>query len=278
MLSPYTWQNRSWIKQTYWHLFERRTIHGAAGFHVTSEEEAAEVRALRPDARTFVVPNGVDATAFTVPHDEGELSRRCGADSANKPIMLFLSRLHPKKGLVDRLLPALLAMRTPCFLAIVGAADSHAPGYQSEVLSAVKKLQLQDRVALLGDVNGDARWALFDGADVFVLPSHAENFGIVVAEAMARSCPVVVTDAVQSCTHVVAAGAGEVVAGDVPTLASTLDRMLGDADRRKAYGESGQAYAERHFAWDEIARQIRQMYDECLAGSEAGFREKMKAG
>jgi glycosyltransferase involved in cell wall biosynthesis len=278
MLSPYTLQSRSWIKNIYWNLIERRTIDGAAAFHVTSEEEAAEVRALRPDARTFVVPNGVDATAFTVPRDEGELRRRCGPDANGKAIALFLSRLHPKKGIVDRLLPALAAMRRPCYLAIVGAGDPHAPGYESKMSATIKKFQLQDRVTLLGDVNGDARWAFFDGADVFVLPSHAENFGIVVAEAMARSCPVVVTDAVQSCTHVTAAGAGEVVAGDVPTLASTLDNMLADADRRKAYGQAGQAYAQRHFSWEEIAREIRHMYDECLAGREAGFTERMKAG
>jgi glycosyltransferase involved in cell wall biosynthesis len=265
------------LKRAYWHLLERRTIYGAAAFHVTSEAEAAEVRALRPDSRTFVIPNGVDATAFTVPRDDGELRRRCGFNGPGMPIALFLSRLHPKKGLVDRLLPALVAMRRPCYLAIVGAGDPHAPGYVNELSSAIKNLQLQDRVALLGDVNGDARWALFDGADVFVLPSYAENFGIVVGEAMARGCPVVVTDAVQSCTHVIAAHAGDVVSGDVPTLAGALDRLLGDTDRRKACSESGQEYARRHFSWDEIARRIRQMYDECLSGREVELRDKSAA-
>jgi glycosyltransferase involved in cell wall biosynthesis len=265
MLSEYTWNHHRWHKQLYWQLIEHRTIQEAAAFHVTSEEEAAEVRRLRADARVFVISNGVDSRAFSAPHDKSALRRRCGLAAADKPIVLFLSRLHPKKGIVDCLLPAMANLRVPCFLAIAGADDPHAPGHSREVVAAVDKFALRDRVALLGEVAGDARWPLFDGADLFVLPSHSENFGVVVAEAMARGCPVVVSDAVQSNTHVTAAGAGEVVPGDVAALAGAIDRMLGNVSVRKACGEAGRAYAQRNFCWTQIAAQIHQMYEECLA-------------
>jgi glycosyltransferase involved in cell wall biosynthesis len=264
MLSDYSWTHRGWKKRLYWSLVEQRTIQSATGFHVTSGQEAGEVRALRPDARVFVIPNGVAESAFSTPTDQGALRARCGEAAGVLPLVLFLSRLHPKKGIVDLLLPAIATMRTPCFLAIAGGADAHSPEHEAEVTRAIERIGLQKRVALLGGVSGDDRWAMFDGADVFVLPSHAENFGIVVAEAMARGCPVVVTDAVQSCAHVTAAGAGEVVRRDVRALAQSLDRVLAEPQLRDTYGNAGRAYAAEHFRWECIAEQVRQMYADCL--------------
>jgi glycosyltransferase involved in cell wall biosynthesis len=277
MLSDYTWNNRGWSKRLYWRLVERRTIDEAAAFHVTSHEEAAEVRAVRADAPVFVIPNGVDAAAFTAPRNPFALRQRCGPAAANLPILLFLSRLHPKKGVADRLLPAMVAMRTPCFLAIVGGEDPHAAGHASEIQAAINKLSLQHRVGLLGAVAADERWPLFDGADMFVLPSHSENFGIVVGEAMARGCPVVVTDEVQASSHVSAAGAGEVVPGNVPTLARALDDMLAEASRREVYGQAGRDYALRHFSWNVIAAEIRQMYADCLSRRKTSCKEALVA-
>jgi glycosyltransferase involved in cell wall biosynthesis len=264
MLSDYSWNHRGWRKRLYWWLTERHTIGDADAFHVTSDEEAAEVRALEPETPVFVIANGVDSAAFTTQKNTAELRRRCGPSAADKSILLYMSRLHPKKGITDRLLPAVAAMESTCFVAIVGGEDSHAPGFAREVMAAVDDLGLRGRVALLGEVTGDDRWALFDGADAFVLPSHSENFGVVVAEAMARGCPVVVTDAVQSSAHVAAAGAGVVVPGDVLSLASALDRILADGSMRISCSEAGREYAARSFHWDQIALQIRQMYEDCL--------------
>jgi len=271
MLSSYSWNNRGWRKRLYWSLVERQTIQKAAGFHATSDEEAAEVRGVRADAKVFVITNGVEDAAFTAPRDAADLRRRCGANAADKPIVLFLSRLHPIKGIVDRLLPAVASMRSPCFLAIVGADDAHSPGHSGDVMAAIDGLGLRGRVALLGAVTGSQRWPLFDGADAFVLPSHSENFGVVVAEAMARGCPAVVTQAVQSCEHVAAARAGEVVPGDVPALASALDRVLSEPELRTVYRASGRAYARRHFCWDEIAQRVKRMYADCLATERRWF-------
>jgi glycosyltransferase involved in cell wall biosynthesis len=266
MLSNYSWNRQGWKKRLYWNLVEKRTIQHAAVFHATSDAEAEEIRAARSDARVFVIPNGVEDAAFAVPSDPTALRQHCGPNVGDLPILLFLSRLHPKKGIVDRLLLAVASMRSPCFLAIAGGEDPHAPSYEREVRQAIERLGLRQRVALLGPVASADRWAMFDGADVFVLPSHSENFGVVVGEAMARGCPVVVTDAVQSCEHVRAAGAGEVVPGDVAALATALERMISQPELRRAYGEVGRVYAQVHFRWDRIAEQIHQMYREVLDG------------
>jgi glycosyltransferase involved in cell wall biosynthesis len=267
MLSSYTWRRRPWKKKAYWYGIERPTVHHASAVHATSAEEAADVCALRPSARTFVIPIGVEPDAFTMPANRTNLRERCPQAVNGRPILLFLSRLHPKKGLVDLLLPALAKTQSNAVLAIAGGEDDRAPGHALEVQQTIARLQLQDRVIQLGAVDSQRRWAMFDGADVFALSSHSENFGIVVAEAMARGCPVVVTDAVESSAHVLAAGAGEVVPRDVAALTSALDRVLANPERRKQYGEAGRDYAQRHFRWEQIALQVEQMYQDCLQTS-----------
>src|SRR5262249_26811458 len=149
MLSPYAFQHGAWTKRIYWNLIERHTIRGAAGFHVTSKEEAAEVRRLRPDARTFVIPNGVNSEGFTLAAAPNRLREMCGLSDPDVPILLFLSRIHPKKGIVERLLPAMAQMRTKCFLAIVGNRDDHAPKYEDEVRATICRFGLDSRVAML---------------------------------------------------------------------------------------------------------------------------------
>ncbi|MGC1272184.1 MAG: glycosyltransferase [Planctomycetaceae bacterium] len=267
MLSPYSWGRGVWHKRLYWSLAERATVHGAVGFHVTSEDEAAEVRAVRTDARTFVIPNGVDDGAWTAGTNQTELRRRCGERAGNRPLVLFLSRLHPKKGITDLLLPAMARLKSDAFLALVGGTDPHAPGYDAEVISAIDRLGLNDRVAMLGPVAVKERWQLFDGADVFVLPSWSENFGVVVAEAMARKCPVVVTEGVHSRTIVAAAGAGRIVRPDPGDIAAALDDLVADPDSRARMGCRGREYIETHLGWESIARSLVSAYQECLSRS-----------
>ncbi len=259
MLSDYTWSRNAALKRAYWWARERGNVSGAAAFHCTSEGEAGEVRRLRAaSGMVRVIPNGVDSAAWTTPDNPGELRRRCGPRADGLPIVLFLSRLHPKKGLTDLLLPAFAAMKERAFLAIVGGPDENAPGYPAEIRAAMERLGLRDRTALLGPIAAAERWALFDGAAAFALPSHSENFGIVVAEAMARGCPVLVTDGVQSHEHVSRAGAGVVTKTDSPSVGDGLNRLLGGD--RADFGTKGRAYARELFDWDRIAGPLLELY------------------
>jgi glycosyltransferase involved in cell wall biosynthesis len=264
MLSAYTWSRDLGSKRLYWWLVERRTLARATAFHATSTAEAQEIETVRPGARTVVIPNGVEAAAWDVPADAAALRRRCGPLVGDRPILLFLSRLHPKKGITDLLLPALARLSPDAFLAIAGGPDPHAPGYLDQVRQQIERLGLQDRALLLGAVPAAERWQLFDGAAVLVLPSHSENFGIVVAEAMARGCPVVVSDAVQAAEHVSAAGAGQIVPLDMGALAAALTPFVTASFLRAELGEAGRRYAAQHFRWDSIAKQIHMMYCTCL--------------
>ncbi len=264
MLSEYTWNRNSVAKLVYWKLIEKHTLKGASAFHVTSNSEAAEVRSLLPEARIFIIPNGVEEDAFAQPHDPTALARASDQQAEHPPIILFLSRLHPKKGIIDRLLPAMAIVKTPCLLAIVGGEDSGATGHKREIQKAISRLGLERRVLMLGAVNGTARWGLFDGAALFILPSHSENFGIVVAEAMARSCPVVVTSEVQAAPLVEQAKAGIVAEGDIRSIAKAVDDLLTNHEDRTLAGARGQEFARRNLQWSNIATQVRSMYSTVL--------------
>ncbi len=263
MLSDYSRRRSAWRKALYWRLVERPNLAAVRRFHATSAGEGRELEGLGLGVPAAVIPLGVDPQAWSAPRDPAALRQRCPA-AGDRPILLFLSRLHPKKGLTDLLLPALTRMRADAFLAVAGGPDEHEPGYAHEVRAAVERLGLADRVALLGPVAPAERWALLDGAAAFVLPSRSENFGVVVAEAMARGVPVVISDAVQSGEHVAAAGAGRVVPLDADALGGALDRLLSEPGERAALGEHGRRYALDHFRWEQVAGRIEAAYRECL--------------
>jgi glycosyltransferase involved in cell wall biosynthesis len=259
MLSDYTWQKSRWKKRAYWWLRERRNMRHAAAFHVTSDDERQEVLRLGVTAPVEVISLGIGADAWNTPVESEWLRSQC-PQAGSRPILLFLSRLHPKKGITDLLLPALAKLKSDAFLAIVGGEDEHAPGFIRQIKEQVSSLNLSNRVALLGPAPPNQRWAAFDGADVFVLPSHSENFGIVVAEAMARGIPVVVTAGVQFAEHVTASKAGSVVRADVGELSASLDAWLSNATRRADARRTGSAYIQTNFNWNRTAKRLADLY------------------
>jgi glycosyltransferase involved in cell wall biosynthesis len=264
MLSDYSRRRSAWRKALYWRLVERPNLAAVRRFHATSAAEGRELERLGLNLPAEVIPLGVDPQAWSQPRDPHALRERCGPAAGDRPVLLFLSRLHPKKGLADLLLPALARLRSGAFLAIAGGPDEHEPHHADEVRATIERLGLAGRVALLGAVPPAERWALLDGATAFVLPSRSENFGVVVAEAMARGVPVVVSDAVQSCEHVAAAGAGRVVPLKVEALADALDALMTAPGSHQEMGRRGQDYARRHFAWPAIAERIAAAYESCL--------------
>lgn len=260
MLAPYSWNRRWWKKRPYWWLVERRNVRAAAAFHVTSPGERAEVAEWKLPGPIHEIPLGLDAAAFRTPRDDRTLRERCGTAVGDRPIVLFLGRLHPVKGITDCLLPALAKLRSDCFLALVGDPVEDVPGYPAEIRSMAERLGLTNRIALLGAIYGKEKWACYDGAAVTVQPSHTENFGLSVAEAMARGCPVIVTEGVQSRSIVEAAQGGWVVPFHPDRLAETLDEALSNPSTTQTRGQAGQEYVRRELGWDRIAQTLVSLY------------------
>lgn len=262
MLSQYTWARSRLKKLVYWWLIEKKHVKRAAGYHATSAVEESDIRSCGVKVPIEVIPLGVEQSALDIPARPEWLRAKCGAKiAAETPIVLFLSRLHPKKGVADYLIPAFANLKSSAHLAIAGGVDDSTPGYGDEIRAAINRYNLGDRVSLIGPVAPADRWSAFDGAAVFCLPSQSENFGIVVAEAMARGCPVVVSERVDASDHVVAAGAGIKAPLNVDAISRALDQALAD---KSGMGEAGKKYVRDRLSWKPIGERIGLMYRRIL--------------
>ncbi|HZF08591.1 MAG TPA: glycosyltransferase [Thermoanaerobaculia bacterium] len=250
-------RKRLWIE-----LVERRTIARAAGLHVTSELEAAEVARLGLSLPPLhLVPNGVEPANLPA---NAVLSPAVRAALARPPLLLYLGRVSWKKGL-DRLLPA-LAQVPGATLAIAGNDEED---YQGRLERLAQEAGVTERVLFLGGVHGADKAALLHGAAALVLPSYSENFGNAVLEAMAAGRPVVVTSEVGLAGVVEETGAGLVAAGDPAVLGAALRELLADPERCREMGRRGAEAAEQRFGWGGIAARMEEVYSAVLAGRRA---------
>lgn len=243
-----------WAKQAWIQLFERTTLAQAAAVHVTAEVEGNEIHSLRLPARRIVcIPNGVE-------WPRGHESLEAGPYShLPERYVLFLSRINWKKGL-DRLIEAWQSV--PDVPLVIAGNDDE--GYQPKLLQLARALGVADRVIFLGPVSDAHKWALYERAQLFVLPSYSENFGNVVAEAMAMGCPVVVTNEVGIAPLVEAAGAGAVTDGAPGKLAVTIRELLLDPERRLEMGRRGAEAARTRLSWSGVVDSTETLYREML--------------
>lgn len=264
MLSEYSWQKSAVLKRIYWHYLEKYTISNAAAVHATSDRERSEILGVQPHAKVFTIPLGVSPICedYVMPADWFRL--QC-LGSKHRPIILFLSRFHPKKRITDLLLPAFANVQNDSYLAIVGGDDPTARGYRVAVERKIADLQLTSRVKLFGHFTASECGNAYDCADLFILPSYSENFGQVVVEAMSHALPVVVTEGVQIADHIVACQGGSVVEANPIEIARTINYWLTNPTARRDAGLRGQAYVQTHFSWKGTATQVHAMYQSILS-------------
>jgi glycosyltransferase involved in cell wall biosynthesis len=249
MLEPWAWQHHAWKKRPVWWLKERRNLQSASLLHATSEQEAQSFRDRGLSAPIAVIPNGVDF--------EEKLEKQFLKPVSDRRIALFLSRLHPKKGL-PLLLEAWAKIRpVNWILNIVGSDEG---GHRTALERQVALLGLGNFVRFAGPLTGSSKVRAFDEADLFILPTHSENFGIAVAEAMARGLPVITTHGAPW-----ALLESERCGWWVPVSVAGIAAALEDATRRppeelSAMGERGRVVVEERFRWDRIAGEFINCY------------------
>lgn len=240
-LSHYTFEYKNTLlKRLYLSVIDRCTIQGATFVQCTSQKEADDVKDLAEDDIAIeVIPHPFDAdvdASFKSTVREGRTQ------------ILFLSRLHPMKGL-ELLLEAvhLLSREGLTDFSLV-IAGSGRPSYVGRIKELVKTLSLDGRVEFLGFVEGKEKREAFKNADVFVLPSKRENYGIAVVEALAHGIPVVISNSVDIWSKVEESGGGFVVERDAKEVATALKRLLGDIDLRRQMSTRALTVAPEHFA------------------------------
>lgn len=271
MLSPWALKNHRMRKWVAWWAFQRRDLRTARVLHATSRLEAGELRARGLAQPIAVVPNGVDVPEVEHGWGNGH-SARNGART-----VLFLSRIHPKKGLLN-LIEAWGRMMEGGRGGAAGAggktnwrlviAGGDSAGHQAAVEKAVCERGLNDSVRFVGPVRGEARWELYRSADLFVLPSYSENFGLVIAEALGCGVPVITTkatpwDELESCR------CGWWIDVGVHPLIEALRAAMRLSDSARAeMGERGRSLIESKYAWRQMAAQMADVYAWVLGEGE----------
>jgi len=261
MLDPWCLNQGRMKKRVFLALIGRRQLNRAAALHFTTETERQLVEPLRLKPRAFVIPNGLDWEEFESLPARGVFRQAHGV--GERPLVVFLSRLHPKKGL-DLLLPAFAkASDSRVMLAIIGPGER---GYVDQLRAQAGQLGVGDRVIFPGMIAGRARLEALRDADLFCLPSYQENFGVSVIEALGVGTPVLISDQVNIHREVAAAGVGEVVPCHVEPLAARLAAMLSDRPRLEEMASRARPWVERTFRWDAIAVQVDAMYGQVVGG------------
>lgn len=236
MLDP--WSRRAhplkYLKKLlYWLAVEKVTLQFAEAAFFTSEEEArlAPKFFFNSSWRSIVVGNGV-----AEPPPPNDLQTRAFRDKYaipdSRPIWLFLSRVHPKKGIENLLsvLPDIFARIGAPVVVIAGGGEQH---YVDGLKAQAAKLGVESGVIWTGPIYGAEKWAAFNSADLFVLPSHQENFGIVVAEALSAGLPVCTTRQVNIWPEIDKTRAGLICDDDKEALRLVLEQWMRFSDAEK---------------------------------------------
>jgi glycosyltransferase involved in cell wall biosynthesis len=247
-LDPYDLRKHRVLKEwVYGPLVARRLLRNAAGVVVTSERERRHLVTYGVDCHVSVVPLPVVGPAAA--GDGARIRRSIGVDDA-APVVLFLSRIDPKKGL-ERLLEALRALsgsHPGLTLVIVGAAEDAS--YEAGLRKLSVDLDVSESVVWAGLLLGEDKWDAFAAGDVFALPSDYENFGIVVLEALLAERPIVISEGVDISDELAAAGVAYLCGQDVPSLVSKLDEALTDGSRSADMARRGRTVVEASFSPD----------------------------
>jgi len=263
MLEPWALRHKRWKKAAAWRLYQRRDLERAAMLHATAEAEADNLAGmgLKPPIRT--IPNGVDLPDLAPKRPPQGPMRTA----------LFLGRIYPVKGL-PMLVEAWGRARPAGWRLVIAGPDE--AGHRREVELVVAAAGLGESVSFPGPVSGAAKAALLQDADLFVLPSHSESFGMALAEALAHATPVLTTTAVpwpaletRQCGWRASPTVDGIAAALSVATAQTRETL-------RAMGAAGRELVSAEYGWPRIADEFLTLY-EALARDAGGGQPLQEA-
>jgi len=272
-LDPWSMQQKSLKKSLFWTLAGKRMLKRAATIHYTAQAEFDLVKDSLGLTHGSVVPLGIGSSDSVLGPQASSPARAPNTDCDSRgqartpavparrgPYILFLSRLHPKKGL-DVLIKAFVAVHKSQEFSewrLVIAGDGNR-AYINSLKQLVSSNSADLIVNFIGWVSGDEKLDVLRNASLLVLPSSQENFGLCVLEALAEGVPVVVSRDVNLAKDIADAGAGWISAIDVVGLENSLSEAMADNEQRLHRGVAGKAFSQ-NFSWESIAEKLERMY------------------
>lgn len=260
MLDPWSLAQGRWKKKLAMALAYRRLFNGAAALHLGNEDERRLIAPLKLRPPGVIIPNGVFLEEID-PLPPAGTFRAAYPMLGDGPFVLFMSRLHYKKG-PDYLVNAFaqVAERRADVKLVIAGPDEGARGALERQITA---LDLTDRVLLPGPLAGERKYGALVDAACFCLPSWQEGFSMAITEALACGLPAVVSEGCHF-PEVADAGAGMVVPLEVDALAAALLEVLSDDDARRRMGDVGRDLVRSRFTWPRIAEQTIAVYQGIL--------------
>ncbi len=247
MLSRWERRHRRWKKEVAWILFQRNDLYRATALHATSANEANDFRTAGYRGPIAVVPNGVAIPTDRAPRAIGRSKRNA----------ICITRIHPKKGLHD-LIDAWRRVKPNDWRMIIAGHDEDR--HREELEIEIRKTGLSEAFEFIGPVEGEQKQALFCNADLFILPSHSENFGMVIAEALAYGVPVITTRGTpweDLIKH--RCGWWEEIGVD-PLARALRQATTLPAETRDEMGKRGRELVAQKYSWSRVAKEMQSVY------------------
>jgi glycosyltransferase involved in cell wall biosynthesis len=259
-LSPYCLKKNAFLKRAALLAGERANIEGAAAVHFSSASEASRVRAAFKIKESIEAPNGIEWSDFERLPARGAFRKSRKWDDS-EIVWLFVGRLQPIKGLepfLKAFIPWCRNRREKNRLAIVGPDEAN---HRMRLEKIVRELEGGRIVGFEGPIYGASRVQAMVDSDVFVLPSHHENFGIAAAEAMACRRPVWVSEHADISEAVKQKNAGEVSGLGAIEIKESLERMLSRRAQWDEMGSRGYDWVNENCRWEKIGRKMAEAYE-----------------
>lgn len=244
------------IKRNYWTrklpallLYQKKAIRKADCIHATAFNEQKHLLTLGYNKNIAIIANGIEVNNISL---KKEWKR-------NNEI-LFLSRVHPKKG-INLLIESITQIKDELKDFKVNIAGEGNPDYIIELKNLVKQKGISDIVHFIGGVYGENKWNLFKKADVFILPTYSENFGIVIAEALASGTPVITTKGTPW-KELEEHNCGWYVDIDSEHITKSLQEFLSLTDEQlHKMGKNGRKLVEENYSIENIAIKMKTLYN-----------------
>ena len=244
-LEPWALKHKQFKKQLALMLYQRRILSSATLLVATAKQETESIRSTGFHQPVAQIPNGVEKIADSY-------------QPSHKPTqtILFLSRVHPQKGLGD-LVTAWARIKQAGWRVVVAGPSEES--YKAEIQRMAESLGVGADFEFLGLVTGDAKERCFANADIFVLPTYSENFGIAIAEALARGLPVITTTGAPW-QDLVTYECGWWIEPNPDALSKALSSALGlSKETLMQMGERGRQLVTSQYSWDTIGKNAKQV-------------------
>lgn len=257
MLEPWALDHKRWKKRLAWLAYQRADLRSSARHHATSREEANNLARLGLRVPIAVIPNGVE-----IPDQSVLDAARAQGEAGREKAALFLGRLYPVKGL-PMLIEAWAQVRPEGWALRIAGPDE--AGHRAELEGLISSHGLERTITFLGAVVSGQRTEVYAKADLFILTSHSESFGMAIGEALAHGLPIVTTTgapwpmlANEKCGWRV-----------TPTVAAIADALriatAQDDETLKQMGARGRSFVAREFGWSAVGNAMIGLYRSAIA-------------